>query len=68
MTTNAHSHTRKYAPRGVTKTKPVQMRLLPAEREEFERICQSCEGSESHVSRLIYLKGLGVWKAEHAAA
>lgn len=57
---------RKYGPRGSTKTKLVQMRLLPTEREEFDRAVIGSGYSESKLVRDIYLLSLAAGKASRA--
>ncbi|UGA39261.1 hypothetical protein JOS77_06755 [Chromobacterium haemolyticum] len=57
---------RAYGPRGTSKVKVVQMRLLPAERSEFDQAKAAAGCSESKLARDIYLLGLAAWKASRA--
>ncbi len=57
---------RAYGPRGTSKVKPVQMRLLQAERSEFDQAIADTGYSESKLARDIYLLGLAAWKASRA--
>jgi len=46
------------APPGVMSSKPVSLRLLPAERAQLEQLGRHERRSLSSLARLIYLEGL----------
>ncbi|WP_110710506.1 hypothetical protein [Salinicola sp. CR57] len=50
------------SPRGVER--PVAMRLMPAERAELERIAGEEVRSAASMARIIYLRGVGHYRAE----
>ncbi|MBM2883154.1 hypothetical protein JFK97_02010 [Chromobacterium phragmitis] len=64
MTTAAQIARKVYGPRGVAKSAPVQMRLLPPERYLFTKLKELLGMSESSLSREIYLVGLPTFLAQ----
>ncbi|AIO75405.1 hypothetical protein [Burkholderia multivorans] len=46
------------APAGVMSSKPVSLRLLPAERSQLEQLARREPRSLASLTRLIYLEGL----------
>jgi hypothetical protein len=51
------------APAGVMSTKPVSLRLLPAERAQLEQLARREPRSLASLARLIYLEGLPLYLA-----
>lgn len=50
------------APRGVMSSRPIAMRLLPAELAELEAISLEENRSRSSMARLIYLNGITLFR------
>lgn len=52
------------APAGVMSSKPVSLRLLPAERIQLEQLARREPRSLASLARLIYLEGLPLYLAK----
>ncbi|QND86526.1 Uncharacterized protein ChrSV_4300 [Chromobacterium vaccinii] len=66
MSNTAQGVRKVYGPRGVAKSAPVQMRLLPVERYLFDKLKELLGISESSLSREIYLVGLPTFLAQRS--
>lgn len=54
-------------PNGIDK-RAINMRLMPEERQSFDALAKQHNLSDAALAREIYLAGLPVWQAAHAAA
>lgn len=63
-----HPKPKVYAPRGATKEKTVQVRLLPEERRQFERLVKQLGVSESSLGRDYIIRSMQEEASKQAAA
>lgn len=69
-----HNHTsamttstpKRRAPQGMESDKPVAVRLSPEEKAELAELSRQEDRSKSSMMRIIYLRGLEVFKAERS--